>query len=144
MKQPGEQIVSLWYRSGAFALDILIFGAACALLQLALFGRPHPEPELIRAIVLLPLLLWPLCWWGFGTTPGGWLMSARVVNSLNQPPTLIQAMWRFVAAAITLIPIGSGYWMGRWNDERRTWFDRLSGTKVVGDNSFLPPGEVKF
>ena len=77
-------------------------------------------------------------------TPGGWLMSARVVNSLNQPPTLIQAMWRFVAAAITLIPIGSGYWMGRWNDERRTWFDRLSGTKVVGDNSFLPPGEVKF
>ena len=144
MKQTGEQIVGLWYRSGASFFDILIFGSACAILQLAFFNQSYPEPEIIRAIVLLPILLWPLCWWAFGRTPGGWLMSSRVVNNSNQTPSLLQATWRFVVMASTVVPLGSGHWAAYWHDERKTWFDRLSGTKVVGDESFLPPGEVKF
>lgn len=139
-----KQIVGLGYRFGAGLVDLIIFCGACGLLQLTLFNHPHPEPSAVRALALLPMLIWPLCWWAFGRGPGGWMMSSRLVNADGSRLGLFRALWRFVAMWLTLLPLGLGFWSGAWNKQGRTWYDRLSRTRVTGDESFLPPGEVKF
>jgi uncharacterized RDD family membrane protein YckC len=46
-----------------------------------------------------------------------------------------QALLRFAAGVVALLPLGLGLWWGFCDRDRRGWHDRLTGTRVVR----LPP-----
>ena len=76
-------------------------------------------------------------WLRGGQTLGLRSWRLRVESADGQSVTLHQALIRFLAAFLALLPAGIGLVWLLFDPERRAWHDRLSGTRVV----FLPKGD---
>lgn len=145
MEQTDHYIVALGYRVGAGLIDLAIFLPLCKVTDWLLFASYNgTDDSSIRLLSLVPLMAWPLSWWAWKQTPGGWALSSQVVNRQQDAPNLAQAVWRFIAMWMCILPLGLGFWAASWDAKKRTWYDRLSATTVIGDASMTPPGEVKF
>lgn len=70
-------------------------------------------------------------WWRGGQTLGMRAWALRVEMRNGEPLTLATACLRFVAALLSAAPLGLGFLWALGDAERRTWHDRLSGTRVV-------------
>lgn len=68
-----------------------------------------------------------------GATVGKALMGVRVVDAVTgrAPVGLLRAGWRYVSRLLTTAVCGLGYLSILGDRQRRTWYDRLSGTRVV-------------
>lgn len=49
----------------------------------------------------------------------------------GQVPSMSTASLRFVAALLSLLPLGLGFFWQLWDEEALTWHDRISKTRVV-------------
>lgn len=76
-------------------------------------------------------------WAGRGQTLGMRSWRIRVETPQGVAPSPARALLRFALAMVSLAPLGLGFWCALWDPERRTWHDRLSGTRVV-----LVPGVI--
>ena len=66
-----------------------------------------------------------------GQTPGMRLVGVRLKVAGGGTPTAHQARLRLVWLVLSVIPLGAGLWVILFDDRRRGWMDRRSGTEVV-------------
>lgn len=79
--------------------------------------------------VLAGFHLW--FWTHGGQTLGMRAWRIRVVRADGAPLTAGDAARRYLAAALSLLPLGMGFWWALLDPARLAWHDRLSDTRLI-------------
>jgi uncharacterized RDD family membrane protein YckC len=87
--------------------------------------------EMLWTVVIVTIIF-ALCWWLTGTTPGKWLIRARIVDAHTlKKPSFSRSLSRGVAYYASAIPFCLGFvWIGI-DKKKRGFHDLLAGTVVV-------------
>lgn len=152
------EIGGLGRRFGALMIDlglsvIALFGVAM-LIGIGYFAvNGIPEDNTVPAgdEETIGLLIWavglPLIFVGtwlfnsLGGTVGKRILGLRTVNQDLESLGFVQGLGRTLAAWLSWAPLGLGFLWATWDDEARTWHDKLTGTYVVRIDSLeaTPP-----
>jgi len=133
-----SRAAALWRRLAAAAYDLLLVLALLMVLTgLAIFARGGAaiDPGSIWFQLLLVSAWWLYFAWSW--THGGQTIGMRawrlVLHSERDDNAIGwgQAGVRFLAACLSTLPAGLGFWWSLADSERRTWHDRLSRTWPV-------------
>ena len=130
--------VHLWRRFAAIFYDSLALGAvlffATGLLLAALGGEAilPANPFFTLYLVVVSYVYFAFCWTRGGQTLG---MRTWKIKLLDRDDdgyiSLRQSIVRFCAAMMSWLFFGLGFFMALADKERRTWHDRLSGSRLV-------------
>lgn len=82
-------------------------------------------------LLLVAFLFFALFWTRGGQTAGMAAWKIKIQQTNGKPPSWRQALLRFLAAIVSWLPLGLGYWWSLFNNERLAWHDYLSGTRLV-------------
>jgi uncharacterized RDD family membrane protein YckC len=88
------------------------------------------------AVILVTLLYFPLSWTLTGQSLGKVMLGVRVVRNDKNHPTVTEmslprSCLRAAGYWLSALPFGLGFLWAAFDDEGRTWHDRLAGTRVV-------------
>lgn len=111
-------VLALWMAVGA--IGVLLNGgeaASGALLNSALF--------------LVTFTFFMLFWTRSGQTIGMMAWKIRIQTEQGQAISGMQALLRFFCAALSAACLGLGYWWMLFNEDKLTWHDRYSDSRVV-------------
>ncbi|MDB5750979.1 MAG: hypothetical protein JWP65_1400 [Ramlibacter sp.] len=133
------EYVGFWARTGAALIDLLLQLAIVAPLTMAVYGRyTAPDDRLFHGTgdilinVVLPALAVLAFWIYKGATPGKMVISARIVDAgTGEPMTKGQAVLRYLAYFVSLLPLGLGYLWVALDRRKQGWHDKIAGTVVV-------------
>lgn len=137
----------LWRRFAAFAYDLLplvglwIIGSGLWMLafhrgddlgQLAKALRA-PVDQVLRDAWLLLIggAYFVVSWARVGATIGMRAWRFKLQREDGGRVGWALACRRCALAVVSLVLLGAGFWYARFNPERRTWHDRVCGTRVV-------------
>jgi len=134
--------VPLWRRFAAMFYDLFpligIWMVAAALWVLVFHGVYDPQHPglLLRAFLTLWLLLvtgtyFVVSWVRVGATVGSRAWKFRLVRDDGSRIDTRTACSRFVLALVSLALLGCGFWFAWFDSDRRTWHDRVCGTRVA-------------
>ncbi len=124
-----DRLASMGRRTSSFLINALI-------------------PNFLLLIPVLGIIAW-LGWEGAtfskmrrGRDVGASLMKIRVVRDNGDVAGFYHMWTRNLAAIISLIALGAGYWTAYFDEGNRTWHDKIMGTYVIWDNpdAALRPG----
>lgn len=87
------------------------------------------------ALVMVIYVFFTAYWTTRGRTLGMQSWHLVIENDEGRRPSLQQASVRFLAAILSWLPLGLGYFWQLWDPDRLTWHDRLSGTRLL----YRPP-----
>jgi len=130
---------SLWRRLAAIFYDtwlvaaIWLLGAIADTFIRAGLGLPTQGSHLPLQLYLLsaPAIFFGWFWTHGGQTLGMRAWRLQLLDRDGKPVTWHQALIRYAAAWLSLLPLGLGYlwiWLDR---DGQAWHDRLSGTRLV-------------
>ena len=147
MDQPIDRTpVPLWRRLAAASYDSLVVAAlwfiatAIAMpLSRGAITPDHPLAEQIYRLYILAVgfLFFGGFWVRNGQTLGMLAWRVRLVQAgSNTKVTWRQALLRYLVGWISLLALGLGFWWSLWDKDRKTWHDRLSGTRLIPAPSF--------
>ena len=131
--------VGLLRRLAAAAYDWLLLVALwmlVATLFLLVHGGNAPEPgtalnNALRACLLAVTALFFTGFWKFGgQTLGMRAWRLQVIRDDEAPLTWADSSRRLLAAILSLLPAGAGFWWILVDKEGRAWHDRLSHTQL--------------
>jgi len=88
------------------------------------------EPAYRIALLAVTYLFYVIFWSRYGRTLGmqSWRLTIETVD--GKKPDFTRASLRFLAALLSLIPLGLGFWWQLWDKDGLTWHDRWSGTRL--------------
>ena len=66
-----------------------------------------------------------------GSTIGLGLVGARIVRENGDVSGFYHTAVRGMAAVLSMIPLGLGFWWAFWDPGRQTWHDKIADTFVV-------------
>jgi uncharacterized RDD family membrane protein YckC len=135
--------VPLWRRFAAMFYDLFpligIWMVAAALWVLVFHGVYDPRHPglLLRALLTAWLLAvtgayFVVSWVRVGATVGSRAWKFRLVRDDGTRVGVRTAYLRFVLALVSLALLGGGFWYAWFDPDRRTWHDRVCGTRVTG------------
>ena len=133
MKQPA----SLLRRIGAMLYDTLLVLALLflATIPFLIIGEDDAvaPATLTYQLTLVGVIYVFLVgfWCKRGSTLGMLAWGLRVEQNDESVPTVTQGTIRFLVAAISLLPVGLGFWWQLWDKDKMTWHDRASKTRVM-------------
>jgi uncharacterized RDD family membrane protein YckC len=137
--------VPLWRRLAAASYDALVVAAlwfiatAVAMpLSRGAITPDHPLAELIYRLYILAVgfLFFGGFWVRNGQTLGMLAWRVKLVRDGGGSVSWTQALIRYLAAYLSWAALGFGFWWSLWDPQRKTWHDRLSGTRLVRAPSF--------
>lgn len=70
-------------------------------------------------------------WSGYGRTLGMQSWGLRIETAEGRKPGPGAASLRFLAALLSWLPLGLGFWWQLWDADHQTWHDRLSRTRLI-------------
>lgn len=105
-----SELASFGQRAGSWAIDFLL--------------QAIPYIGLIPAIINGVL-------YRRGTTIGLSLVSARIIRENGDVSGFYHTAVRAMAAILSFIPLGLGYWWAFWDPMRQTWHDKMMHTYVL-------------
>ena len=138
--------VPLWRRLAAASYDgfvvaaLFFIGSALVMpMSHSAITPDHPLAELLYRLYLLGI--------GFAFFGGFWIRNGQTLGMLAWRVKLVasadgtrislkQALVRYLAALLSWLPLGLGFWWSLWDAEKKTWHDRLSGTELKRTPSF--------
>lgn len=140
------EYVGFWARVGAAIIDSLLTLVITMPLVLWIYGWAYFESEkFIQGPAdfviscLFPMIAVILFWLKKQATPGKMAVSAIVVDATTgQPMSVGQAIGRYLAYFISLIPLGLGIWWVAFDARKQGWHDKLAGTVVVRPKNRTP------
>ena len=143
LDQTGTQQASLAKRFAALIYDLLVLIGLlfCVSALWIVFnnGEAVSGPFYNTSLFLTIFLFNAYFWTRSGQTIGmmAWRLRVQTVDgyTLNWTQSLI----RFFSSLFSIACFGAGYWTMLLNDERLTWHDRFSDTRVV----VLPKRDTK-
>ncbi|MGH8124455.1 MAG: RDD family protein [Rhodanobacteraceae bacterium] len=134
--------VPLWRRFAAMVYDVLpligLWIVASGLWVLAfhnVYDPQHPQPAL-RALLSLWLLIvtaayFVVSWVRVGASIGMRAWRLKLVREDGTRVDARTAMLRFALALLSLAVVGCGFWYACFDADRRTWHDRVCGTRMA-------------
>lgn len=131
------QPAGLGRRLGAIVYDSLLIFALLFLGTVPFVAAWHGEPvapgTFAYQLTLLALtyLFFVGFWSGYGRTLGMQSWRLRIETPGGGKPSVAAASLRFLAAIVSWLPLGLGFWWQLWDRGQLTWHDRLSGTRLV-------------
>jgi uncharacterized RDD family membrane protein YckC len=153
LDQSIDDIVPLWRRLAAASYDALVVLAlwfiATAVAMPLTHGAitpEHPLAELIYRLYILAVgfLFFGGFWVRNGQTLGMLAWRVKVVPaSGGERINWRQALLRYLAAYLSWAALGFGFWWSLWDPEKKTWHDRLSGTRLIRAVSFAEISKPK-
>lgn len=134
--------VPLWKRFAAMFYDLFpligIWVVATALWVLVFHDVYDPQHPglLLRALLTLWLLIvtgayFVVSWVRVGATVGSRAWKFRLVRDDGTRVNARTGWLRFVLALASLVLLGCGFWYAWFDPDRRTWHDRVCGTRVT-------------
>lgn len=85
---------------------------------------------LVENILPIILILW--LWLKYAATPGKLLVDCEIVDAdTGKPIDFQQALLRYIAYTISLIPFGLGFLWILWDKRKQGWHDKMAGTVVI-------------
>ena len=118
--------VGFWLRTLATMLDWLLIGVVLALL-LHWLPKGHK-----REVFLLVFLGYHVAMWTWkGTTVGGLAFGLKLVCTNGRPVDLAVALVRALAAILSALVFGLGFFWAGWSRDRQSWHDKIAGTIIV-------------
>jgi uncharacterized RDD family membrane protein YckC len=148
-KKPGQlRYIGFWPRALAQLIDNLIVTLAMVPVIL-LFGWSYFDPHRVKSFgevmygTVLPLTVLWLLWRYFQSSPGKYLVGAKIVDAetLGQPSGW-QLLVRMAGYLPSLLAFGLGFFWVLSDPRRQGWHDKLARTLVV--NYDLPPPDPGF
>lgn len=126
----------LFRRLAAFCYDLLLLVgllASFTLLTVLVRGGAIAPGSLWFQLALLAIVVVFFCgfWVRGGQTLGMRAWRIRVVSEDGGPISWPRAAARFAASLLSLLPFGLGFWWALFDARRRSWHDRLTGTRVI-------------
>lgn len=125
----------LWRRLVAMVYDTLVLMAVWMLvgfIAVALNGGEASESPLFHsALLLVTFAFFAFFWLRGGMTLGMQAWRLRVQTEDGRPITLVQCLVRFIAALVSLAAFGLGYWWILFDNQKRSWSDLASDSRVV-------------
>jgi len=93
--------------------------------------------EMLISVVIITIVF-ALCWWLTGSTPGKWVIRAKVVNATTlKKPSFGRSLVRGLAYYASLLPFCLGFiWIGL-DRKKRGFHDLIAGTVVVRKSGWL-------
>jgi uncharacterized RDD family membrane protein YckC len=153
LDQSIDDIVPLWRRLAAASYDALVVLAlwfiATAVAMPLTHGAvtpEHPLAELMYRLYILAVgfLFFGGFWVRNGQTLGMLAWRVKVVPAGSSTKiTWRQALVRYLAAYLSWAALGFGFWWSLWDPEKKTWHDRLSGTRLIRAVSFAETSNPK-
>jgi len=135
---PTYRVAGFGRRLGALFYDVLLLSAILLLAAMPLPLIPEtvqhqwPIQFLIRGYLLLvSFAFFAGFWTRNGQTLGMRAWHLSLVNHQGMPPSWGQALLRFVAAPLALLPALLGLVWLLWDSKSLAWHDRISGTRVL-------------
>ena len=129
------QNANLARRFGAITYDLLLVVALMMLGTIPFVAVRGGEyvveyPPHQFAMLMIAYLFFAGFWSWRGRTLGmqSWGLQLECLD--GSKPGLARASGRFVAAVISWVPLGLGFWWQLWDRDSMTWHDRLSGTRL--------------
>jgi uncharacterized RDD family membrane protein YckC len=140
---PAFEPAPLLRRLAALSYDLLLLVALMLCFTLlvvvvaAALGRSVPPGSVWFQLSVTALVAGFFCgfWVYGGQTLGMRAWRIRVVRDDGANLTWAQAIARFVAALVAVLPAGLGIWWSALDDARRAWHDRWTRTRVVRTNA---------
>ncbi len=144
--------VGFWPRAGAYIIDVFalllvlaIVSAIAAVIGGMIYGFDNigehiislmSDPRFANGVTVSEFVIFGLFYGGFlsskwQATPGKRLMGMRVIRTNGKPIGFWFGVGRFFAYYISMIPLGIGFLMIAWSDEKKALHDRICGTRVV-------------
>lgn len=105
--------------------------------NLFLFAMVHPKELLSMSFLWIAAmgLAWGgyfvLMWSACGRTCGQAIWGLWLMRSDGGPAGFTDALLRAAWAALSILPLGAGYWCAFFSAQGIAWHDRLSRTRVV-------------
>jgi len=131
-------VASLWRRLGAIVYDSLLVVALLFLTTIPFIvirgGEPVDSSGNLTYQIALAMVTYGFFvgfWSRTGCTLGMQSWGLRVETSERQAPSVRQATVRFVAAALSWLPLGLGFIWQLWDKDSLTWHDRISRTRLM-------------
>ena len=133
------EYVGFWPRVGAAIIDTLITCLITIPLVVWIYGWQYFDSErLVQGPAdflitwVFPAIAVILFWLKSQATPGKMAVSAVVVDAnTGNPISVGQAIGRYLAYFVSIIPLGLGvFWVG-FDSRKQGWHDKLAGTVVV-------------
>jgi uncharacterized RDD family membrane protein YckC len=133
---------ALWRRFASVLYDLFplvgLWIVAAGLWVLAfhsIYDPRHPQPAL-RAVLSLWLLAvagayFVVSWTRIGATIGMRAWKLKLVRGDGTRVDVRVALLRYVLALVSLAALGCGFWYAWFDAERRTWHDRVCGTRMI-------------
>ena len=142
-------VAPLWLRPVALVIDVVVLLMAVMPLWIVLTfmagfsaNVDSPASNVVSSLTLLmfiTLLLYePFFVSLTGTTLGKTLVGIRVVRSDGGRLGFRLSIGRFAVKLLSTLPLGLGFLLALFDDEGRTWYDRVSDTIVVRTRSARP------
>ncbi|MFK8015615.1 MAG: RDD family protein [Gammaproteobacteria bacterium] len=128
------QSAALWRRLFAIVYDVLLLFAVLMLATWALLpftgGEPVRGPGFQLYLLVIGCGFFAVFWHFGGQTLGmrAWRLQVRGAAG---PVTWREAWLRSAAAILSWLALGLGYIWSLFDEQSRTWHDRLSGTRLV-------------
>ena len=118
--QTAEELASMGQRAGSWLVD-----------------------GVLQAIPYVGFVIQIVNWVKFrrGSTIGLGLLGARIVRENGDVSGFFHTFVRSVAAVLSIIPLGLGYWWAFWDPGRQTWHDKIMHTYVIRDTPELASRE---
>ena len=143
-----RRLAAILYDTLLVAALLVVASALVTLpVQMGLGVKLNPAHPLFRGYLALVILGFYLYFWTHGgQTLGMNAWRLRLVRRDGRPPGIADALRRWGAAWLSLLPLGLGFLWAVVDREGLMWHDRWSGTHVVllpGDDSPRPPRTVK-
>lgn len=151
---PLIEYAGFWRRVMATLIDTLwLVGLLMTLLSLLYWINPEYADECIstdlwryddwKLVVIndvIPFVIVIALWCYYAATPGKWLMDCKIVDATTgKPPSLTQAIVRYVAYIVSAIPLGLGFFWILWDKRKQGWHDKIARTVVViHDEATIP------
>lgn len=129
--------VSLARRLGALFYDALILAALWMLTGAIVLsftgGEAVPAGTVWFRLLLLAVaaLFFTAFWTRGGQTLGMRAWRVKLVNDKGGPITWRTAGLRFLAGCLSLALFGLGFLWALFDEERRAWHDKVTGTRLV-------------
>lgn len=146
-----------WRRAGAHVIDFIVTNGASWLVEEALFGsmygvyyliarsqhsalKPYanafdPILEQVVSVVVYVAIALPYYIWStyrYGTTPGKWCLSIRVVRALDGGAvSLRQSVIRCLGYVASYAALGCGFLMAAFHPQKQALHDLFAGTVSV-------------
>ena len=125
-------------RLAAIVYDTLLIVAVLFLVTVPFIAVRGGEPVEVGdntyyriALVIVIYAFFVGYWTRSGRTLGMQSWGLQLETMDGGRPTLATASVRFIAAIISWVPCGLGFLWQRWDKDKLTWHDRISGTRLV-------------